>query len=233
MNYIWDILLRADKENIQRESVSFVPAKVYSPYMEISFIDLNSRALPEDKVIEVNPYYRFQSIFKDLVDINVEESEELRTALFDIIIHYLAEVDLTQGLCKEEFYKKFIMEDINKRAFGRELSEDIYEFTKRETDCILSGLITLYLTGTSLQLFNKVMRNIFKRNRVYVNRDDEMDKEILLYLGEFKTQKTKKRIDTLIDLFLPINIKVVIYWEKHFGIIGIEDTMRIDEMVIN
>lgn len=231
MNYIWDVFLKADEQNIPREKISFVPAKIYSPYMEISFGNLNTKSLPDDNIIEVNPYYRFYHIFKELLNINFEESIELREVLFDIIMHYLAELDLNQGLSKQEFYKKFIMKDICKGVFGKELSKSIYEFKKEELDCLLSGLITLYITGVSLHLFNKVMRNIFKTSLIYINKDNS--KELLIYLGRAKTQNLKRKIDMIIDLFLPINMRVYIYWEHHFGVIGVNETMKIDKMVIN
>ncbi|MCY6355723.1 hypothetical protein [Clostridium sp. ZS2-4] len=231
MNYIWDVLLKADKQNIPAEKISFVPAKRYSPYMEISFKDLNTQSLLDNHIIEVNPYYRFYDIFKELLNVNIEESMKLREVLFDIIIHYLAEIDLKQGLCKQEFYKKFIMKDICKGVFGKELSENIYEFKKEELDCLLNGLVTLYLTGVSLHLFNKVMRNIFKDNLTYTNKENS--KEILIYLGQAKTQNLKRKMDMIIDLFLPIDMKVYVYWEHHFGVIGVNETMKIDKMVIN
>ncbi|MBX4263357.1 hypothetical protein [Clostridium estertheticum] len=149
MNYIWDILLKADKQNILRGNIKFVPAKVYSPYMEIAFADLNANSLPSDNTIEINGYYRFQNIFDELLNVNFDESKELIETFFDIVIHFLAEIDLSQGLCKNEYYKKFIMKDIRNGSFGYELSENINEFNKEEIDYLLSGLITLYVTGES------------------------------------------------------------------------------------
>ncbi|GCD08525.1 hypothetical protein [Clostridium tagluense] len=123
------------------------------------------------------------------------------------------------------------MKDIQNGVFGSGISESISEFNKEEIDCLLSGIITLYVTGVSLHLFNKVIRKIFKNNMVYINNDN--NKVLLIYLGEVKTQKLKRKIDTIINLFLPINMNITIYWDKHFGIIGLGKTMRLDEMVIN
>ncbi|MBU3175844.1 hypothetical protein KPL47_05625 [Clostridium estertheticum] len=231
MNYIWDILLKADKQNILRENIKFVPAKVYSPYMEIAFADLNANSLPSDNTIEINAYYRFQHIFDELLNVNFDESKELIETFFDIVIHFLAEIDLTQGLCKNEYYKKFIMKDIRNGSFGYELSENINEFNKEEIDYLLSGLITLYVTGESLYLFNKIIRKTFTNNIVYISNDH--NKKLLIYLAKSKTQKLKRKIDVIINLFLPINMDVTIYWDKHFGIIGIDKTMKLDGIVIN
>ncbi|MHC1686028.1 MAG: hypothetical protein AB6733_24385 [Clostridiaceae bacterium] len=231
MNYIWDILLKADRQDIKRENIKFVPAKVFSPYIEVLLSDLNIRKLPESNTIEVNPYYRFHEIFKDLLDVNLEESPQLREVIFDIITHFLAELDLKEGLCKQEFYKKFIKDEIKQGIFGNGISEAVDEFSKEELDYILSGLITLYLTGTSLHLFNKIMKKVFPNTITYQNKDNP--KKVLIYLGEFRTQELKRKIEFILDLFLPINMKSNIYYEYHFGIIGVDETMKMENMVIN
>ena len=100
--------------------------------MEIAFDDLNATSLPEDNIIEVNECYRFYEIFKDLFNINVEESRELRDVLLDILLHYLGELDLKRGLCKTEFYKKFLMKDILNKVFGEKLAKNIISFEKEE-----------------------------------------------------------------------------------------------------
>lgn len=33
-------------------------------------------------------------------------------------------------------------------------------------------------------------------------------------------------------MFLPINYHVFLFWEHHFGIIDVEETMMVDEMVL-
>ena len=107
MNYIWEALLKADKENLDRRNIKFKKAEVCSPYMEMSLEDINLNLLPEGHSIEVNVYYRFYEIFKNLCDINFKENTELRETILDIILHYLGELDLKEGICKEEFQKNF------------------------------------------------------------------------------------------------------------------------------
>ena len=69
MNYIWEALLKADKENISRRNIKFKKAEVCSPYMEMSLEDINMSLLPEENSIEVNVYYRFYEIFKELASL--------------------------------------------------------------------------------------------------------------------------------------------------------------------
>lgn len=230
MNYIWDILLKADKENIPREDITFLHAKTCSPYMEISFNELNSNSLPENKIIEVNECYRFYEIFKELFNINIEESQELREVLLDILLHYLGELDLNMGLCKIEFYKKFLLKDILDFEFGEQLGKNILCFEKEELDILLNGFITLYRTGISIQLFKKISRKIFKNSVIYISK--EKPKNVYIYLDEPHDKKLEIKINVIVETFLPINMRPLIFWDKHFGIIGLDNTMKINETIM-
>ena len=230
MNYIWEALLKADKENISRRNIKFKKAEVCSPYMEMSLEDINMSLLPEENSIEVNVYYRFYEIFKELCDINFTESSELRETLLDIVLHYLGELDLKEGICKEEFQKRFLLKDINEGVYGDSLKQNIESFEKDDLNVFLSSLITLYKAGTSLQLFNKVLRNIFKKSIIYISQDKP--KDIYIYLDEIKDKNLERKIEAILDTFLPINMNSFIFWDKHFGIIGIDKSMKLDEIVM-
>lgn len=230
MNYIWEILLKADKQKVPRKNLKFIKAEICSPYMELAFDELNSTLLPEDSAIEVNECYRFYEIFKDLFNINFIENKELRDVLLDILLHYLGELDLKQGLVKREFYKDFLLKDILDKVFGEKLAKNIRYFEKEERDILLGDLITLYRTGMSLELFNKVLKKIFKNSIVYSNK--ERPKNIYIYLGEKKSRELENKIKVILDTFLAINMKPLIFWDNHFGIFGLDNTMRINEIVM-
>ena len=230
MNYIYDIFLKADEQNVDREKIRFKQAKVCSPYMEIAFDEINFTDIPRDKQIEINSFYRFQEIFQELFDSNFEENIELRNTLFDILIHYLGEMDLKSGLSKNEFYKMFLLKDIRKYVFGKDLNTNIDFFNKEEKDIFLNSLITLYKTGTSLELFNKVLVKIFKYSTIYLSKD--APKDIYIYLSEYKNETFEGKINAIVDTFLPVNMNSFLFWDKHFGIIGEENVMKSDEIVM-
>lgn len=230
MNYIWEVLLKADKQKIHRKNIKFIKSEICSPYMEIALEDLNATLLPENNMVEINECYRFYEIFKDLFNINIEESMELRNVLLDILLHYLGELDLRKGMCKTEFYKKFLMKDIMNKVFGEEVAESICCFEKDELDALLSGFITLYNTGVSFQLFIKILRKVFKNSIVYESK--ETSKNMYIYLGEIKTKELENKINIIVDTFLSIDMKPLIFWNQHFGILGLDHTMKNDEIVM-
>ena len=79
-------------------------------------------------------------------------------------------------------------------------------------------------------LFNKIIKNIFKNSIVYINKCKH--KNIYIYLNEEKSEKLEKKIAIIIDIFLPINFINHIYWDKHFGIIGVNETMVLNNIVM-
>ena len=81
-----------------------------------------------------------------------------------------------------------------------------------------------------LQLFNKVLRKVFKNSIVYSNK--EKPKNMYIYLGEIETEELKNKIDVILDTFLSIDMKPLIFWNQHFGILGLDNTMKNDEIVM-
>ena len=62
MQYIWEVVLAAEKNGIREADLRYEVAEVRSPYLEVSFSDLNTQTV-EQTVVEVNPFYRFFDIF--------------------------------------------------------------------------------------------------------------------------------------------------------------------------
>ena len=72
MQYIWEVVLAAEKNGIREADLRYEVAEVRSPYLEVSFCDLNTQTV-EQTVVEVNPFYRFFDIFSGVLDINQKE----------------------------------------------------------------------------------------------------------------------------------------------------------------
>jgi hypothetical protein len=230
MNYIWDLAIKSAAQGQAQEEITFKPAQIFSPYLELALDDLNTAVLESDPQIEINPYYRFYSIFKNLVDINFLENAELRTTLFDVLTHYLLWVDLFQGFNKREYYLKFVAADLKNGVFGAKAKEITGLFSTEETQLIAHSLISLYLTHASIHLFKKIVRQIFTDSIIYYRAEDFP--EALIYLGVKDEDTARRKIDLLLELFLPLGFAYRLYWEKHFGIIGIDATMSVDNIVI-
>ncbi|AMA73485.1 MULTISPECIES: hypothetical protein [Aneurinibacillus] len=228
MNYIWDLIIKAEQSGIEKQYIRFVPAKVYSPYMELSNELINTRVI--EQKVEINPYYRFYDIFRDLFDANNNDDIELRDTLFDIIIHFLADIDLIQGMNKREYYIKFVLRDIERGLLGNSVREKIRRFNREEREVLAHNILRLYETGEALYLFRDTMRKIFKSCIIYANCEEK--DELLIYIGQEENETTQAKLELIQEIFLPVRFHTEIYWKNHFGIIGVAETMRMDNIAL-
>lgn len=229
MNYAWETVLQAEKNNIDRDDLHFVEAYNPSPYMEVSVMDLNQES-PEDDRIEINPIYRLQDVFGRLFDKNIIGMEQARELFFDVCMHYIIQLDLRDGLSREDYYCRLAEDDIKSGRYGAYAKETFSLFHKMEQKTILRSYLQLLKTGNYLEEFRKMLIRLYPHAYIYEN--SETVYELLVYLGVKETEAERQRADFLRKMFLPLQETVHWFYEHHFGIIGIDETMTMDEMVI-
>ena len=230
MRELWEIVLEAKKEQIPLKNLRFVHEGKGSAYMELSLPFMNQEELQGEKVIGVNTYCRFYSIFKHMYQPDQKEFLYLRNSLTNLILHLLAENDARRGMTKEEYYKKLLIRDIQSGVFGKEAIQVFAHMEKEEQDKLMGGWLRSYRTGSSLAIFIDMVHSLIDNSIVYHNND--FPEELLVYTSSKTTDELEQRLQFLIELFLDIQYRVEIYYEYHFGIIGMEDTMQIDEIAL-
>lgn len=230
MNYLWELLLKAREQGVDPKTFRFVPAKTYSPYMEISQIDINNEELNPGQAVELNPYYRFYEIFKNLYLPDLTEYEQLRDSLFHLIVHFIAENDLMQGMNRDEYYKKFLRSDLLDKHYGTAVKQ-LFEMTgKSDRRILLNGILKLYFCGDSLELLKEMVSSLFANTIIY--NSNENPYELLIYVGGEKSKEKKTRMELVIQLFANIRYQCHIYYQYHFAILGMDDTSIIDEIAM-
>ena len=229
MNYAWEVVLQVEKENQNRDTLQFVEASEPSPYIEVSMTDLNMDTLEENKV-EINPLYRFEDVFGKLFDKNIEEMRQTREIFFDVCMHYIVQLDLREGLSREDFYCELIANDLEQGKYGALAKRRFSLFTKSEQKLILQSYLQLLKTGNYLEEFRKVVTRLYPRTIIYEN--NEAVQELLVYLGIKETEKDCEKAAFFVEMFLPIQETLYFFYENNFGIIDVDETMVMDEMVI-
>lgn len=229
MNYTWEAALAADEAGISREEIRYIPARNGSPYTEVTLETINSRGL-EEKKVEMNPLYRFSREFAEMFDINLEGYETSRRLFFDCAMQYLVQLDLRQGLSKQEYALRFLLRDLLEGVCGSQAARVAEQFEKEKLRRLLRLILKLYQCGSTIYLFREVMRCMYPDSMVYAN--NEAARQVLVYVGHKETETERERLEFLQDMFLPINYHVFLFWEHHFGIIDVEETMEFDEMVL-
>ncbi len=228
MNYIWDLLIKAEDEGLSKKDIYFHLAEVYSPYMELSPQLLNAQDIEQH--VEVNPYYRYYEIFNNLFHPDNTTNIEFRDYLFDIALHFLAEIDRMQGMNKREFFIRFILKEIEANVFGNLVRDNIHAFTKKEQEIVVLNMLRLYQTGEEIYLLKDTLKRLFKHCIIYV-KSEEQD-ELLLYIPQKQTEQNQRKVQLVQEIFLPIGFHIEVYWQYHFGIMGAEETMKLDRIVL-
>lgn len=229
MNYAWEAVLQAEKNKGDRNKLRFVEASTPSPYMEVSVMDLNQES-PEDDRVEINPLYRLGDVFGTLFDKNIVGMEQTREHFFDICLHYLVQLDLREGLSKEDYYRKLATDDIKDGKYGARTAQRFALFSKEEQKKIMRSYLQLLKTGNYQEEFRRILSQLYPHAYIYEN--NETAYELLIYLGTKETETEQERVSLLKEMFLPIQETVHWFYEHQFGIIGVDETMAFDEMVI-
>ena len=229
MNYGWEAELKAEESGFSREELRYVPSQSGSPYMEIVMEELNRTKLPYG-VVEINPLYRFAREMAEVFDRNLTEYEDTRMVFFDVFMHYISCLDLRQGLSKQEYALRFLLNDLLKGTCGAAAARVVGDFEKGKLRDLLRLILKLYQCGSSVSLFKEAMRRMYPDSLVYAS--NETARQVLVYVGVKEEERERQRLEFLRDMFLPINYHVFLFWEHHFGIIDVEETMMVDEMVL-
>lgn len=229
MNYAWEAVLAARKKHYELASLCFIKGENPSPYIEVSMEDLNLSA-PENEQIAINPLYRFGAIFAALFNENVEGMEETRALFLDICMHYIVELDLREGLSKEDYYYSIILQDFTKGVYGEGFKERFSLFDREEQKRIVQAYVHLLKSGNYLGEYRKVITRLYEGAFLYESQESPM--EFFVYLGVKERKEEQEKAAFLRELFLPMQGKIYYFYEHHFGIIGVEETMVLDEMVI-
>lgn len=229
MNFLWDIALRAQVQDRAEEDMFFCQAEEFSPFYEQAFSCLNETDLPEGK-IELNLFIRFASIFQDILAREGEAPSAFGEYLTDAALHTLLYTDLRQGLSKRDIYIRKIRQELEQGIFWRDAAGVFREIPMAERNRLAALVLTQMRTGSSLMIFRRGVKVLFPDAVLYQIREER--KKLLLYLSGSRSRQREERLCLVQDLFLPLNYELRAFWKYHFGIIGVDDAMHIDEIAI-
>ena len=235
MRYLWEVMLEAQERNIPEKMLRFVHVPRGSAYMELALPYLNQDWPEEDGQrraidIEVNTYYRFYSIFKDLFPPDGGEFPALRKSLTNLTLHMLGQNDVLKGMVKEDYYKMLLAAELEEGSFGETAQSVFRSMDRDEKGILLVGWLNCFRVGSVLSVFLDLVHSLVEDSIVYHSND--CPDEIYIYTGLKKERTLEQRIAFLVDTFLDIKYHAEVFYEYHFGIIGVEETMRIDEIAI-
>lgn len=229
--YIWFFLYELIKKSNSGENLRYIMSKNLSPYSEINMEDLNYGVSTDEKrEIETNPFYRFTGVLSEFLNPDIDISAELFQETYNILVHILANIDLQEGLNKKVIISRLLIERITSGRYGDEIRDLFGLLSNDEKTAIADGIQDKYNYSKELEIFKKIIKKIYFDSLVYDKLEDE--KKIIIYINQKKTEENIKKMKLIKFFFLPVGLTVYCFWEKHFGIIGVKETMKIGETAV-
>lgn len=229
MNCVWEVVLKAKKSGYGLEELIFINSQSPSPYTESSFDFLNSDTV-DDREIEINPLYRFATQLGEIFLPDVVGYENVRAMFLDVMFHYVAVWDLRSGGDKKELRAMYILNEIQEGRFLKSMRETLLELEFNKAKRIIFCLLDLYKSKDYITIFRKALKELYPKANLYIHSENL--RKLILFTGVDKTKKDMERIEMLKELFLPISYEIDIFWKYHFGIIGIQESMKIGKMAL-
>lgn len=211
MAYIWE-KYSADKE--------YATGKKICPYLEV-YNDSPQRA-------EVNPLLRFSGIFEWLHNEALKETINNQEELENVVFHYLAQLDRCKGMNCLQVIIERTRNEICNGYFGAEAEQLWKNLNYNDREIVLYELAQRLLADNHT-FFMDAMNKLFPLSSLCYEKDTKI---YYLYIGVKNTDYNQTKFKLLKVLFWNVNYILKPIWEKHYGIIGIRDTMHVGRIQI-
>lgn len=228
-NHIWApylVMLQQEKDPTRLHYV--VKHNRVSPYLELQAESLHGNGTYEDGMarLDVNPFVRFSRIFAPFLTPDDLGYEEFEQALSDIMLHYLADLDIKMGMCRHDLYLSLLMRDLDRGVYGG--LDELKVFRKMEKRVIAEWLITFYRTGDGAYSLSGAVNALLPVCKIYIREGEEF----VFYMREPPDETDQKKIRFLIRLFLPLFCSCTIHWTRTYGVLGYEETMQMEDFIL-
>ena len=209
MSYIWEDY---DENN------KYVINKSITPYLEV--FDNSTHE------IAVNPLLRFASIFENIIT-NLSEYAD---SLNNIALHYLAMLDKSFGMNYFQMLLEKIRNDFINGYYGQKVKY-LWEIMNDEDKNTSLYYTALRLLNDDKSFFMEALGKSFPASSLAYDKESAL---YFLYIGAENTSYNKSKLKLLITLFANINmaLKLKTVWKYHYGVIGDQNTMRINAIQI-
>lgn len=232
MNVIWEVFQNIEKQNVNLDQLEVIPAKISSPYYELSLDVMNEKVREQGQRVEVNPLYRYPQVFAHYLNmeaINKEEEEE-RNGVFNQIFHYFYEIEKYRQYKKEDFYMELLTRNLEEACYGSQVRDAFEPLDREEKQKVVKALLRVYRLGLSFEMMREAAKLLFPKCYVYF---DKKCKTVLLYTGAGMNRASIAKAELLKELFMPIGLDIEVFWKYHFGIVDVEETMVLDQMELD
>ena len=211
MAYIW--------ENYSSDKF-YLSGKNICPYIEV----MSNKT----SYVEVNPLIRFHELFVKLYDDEILDYVDNMDEVENVVFHFLAQLDKNKGLNFRQNIIEKIRNDICNGIYGSFIQGNWNTLLYEDQEIILYELSQRLLVDKEV-FFMDAMNKLFPLSSLCYEKNTKI---YYLYVGVENTGYNTKKYELTKYLFWNKNLTLKIVWKAHYGIVGIFDTMKIDEIQI-
>lgn len=207
-----------------KDQITYHQAEEFSP--QYSF----AAKLTGEKLFLLNGFLSYHEVSDFLYSNSCELNDKIKQILFDLLYHYILEIELRKGMDVNGYHMGQLHQNILNDAYGLSVKEWYLALDPTKQRKICYYLHRMYQAGQSEALFIASVTAICKDVILYKSKIK--DDEFLIYFACEENEEERSQFELVQFLFLPLGVSVRCYWDRHFGVVGSEETMQYDEIII-
>ena len=182
------------------------------------------------KESKINGFRRRNNIVKEEKG-NISILRNFKKNIENNAINYLRELDFVSGTTVIDVICEKISEDIKKGVLGIDLKKYFLFLSREEQEYVALLIYNEKINNVNcMKNFKLGIKYFFIDSLIYRQKSEK--NKIIVYINKPKNKVNVAKIKTLELLFLEFEMKLKVFWENHFGVVNVGETVKIDEIAV-
>ena len=182
------------------------------------------------KESKINSFRRRDSIVEEKKG-NISVLKKFKKNIENNAINYLQELDFASGTTVIDVICEKISEDIKKGILGIDLKKYFLFLSREEQEYVALLIYNEKINNVNcMKNFRLGIKYFFIDSLIYRQKSEK--NKIIVYINKPKNKVNIAKIKTLELLFLEFEMKLKVFWENHFGVVNVGETVKIDEIAV-
>ena len=162
---------------------------------------------------------------------NISVLKKFKKNIENNAINYLQELDFVSGTTVIDVICEKISEDIKKGILGISLKKYFLLLNSEEQQYIALLIYNEKINNVNcMKNFRLGIKYFFIDSLIYRQRSEK--NKIIVYINKPKNRSTIAKVKTLELLFLELGMELKVFWQNHFGVVNVDETVKIDEIAV-
>ena len=162
---------------------------------------------------------------------NISVLKKFKKNIENNAINYLQELDFVSGTTVIDVICEKISEDIKKGILGISLKKYFLLLNSEEQQYIALLIYNEKINNVNcMKNFRLGIKYFFIDSLIYRQKSEK--NKIIVYINKQKNKVNIAKIKILELLFLELGMELKVFWQNHFGVVNVDETVKIDEIAV-